>query len=87
MVTKDLRQRFGVSTAQRSISGFKEASLLRRRFHAAVCEVKKPQGGSEFAAGTHAQAALKAKQKYLAEKDSRVLPLAPKSQSKTKDDR
>jgi hypothetical protein len=42
---------------------------------------------SEFAAGTHAQGALRARERYLAEKELKVVPLAPKSQSKTKDDR
>jgi hypothetical protein len=41
---------------------------------------------SEFAAGAHARAALKAREQYLAEKESRVVPLAPKNQSRAKHD-
>jgi len=42
------------------------------------------QFASEFAAGPHAQAALRAKEQYHAAKESRVVPLNPRKRKKAK---
>ncbi len=43
------------------------------------------QFASQFAAGPHAQAALRAREQYLAAKESHVVPLNPKKRGRAKD--